>query len=219
MRLASTFYIQGWSLGFCRSIKTWPGGKTKSTWQTLTPCPYLSSCPCPCQLVKVAFMACCCFLYESDRVWERNADQTMWGERKPKGGNLKTTPPSEIFTTTAQGEREKERADRKERTEEESGRRGSETVRGAKGKSKDAAKAGKNQWCLYLLTIRCRSSWIIEQMDWGLLNIHTKALGHQCCCVCVCVCVQHLVHTALHTPLILWCSKYLYMQTCTHTFF
>lgn len=29
------------------------------------------------------------------------------GERKPKGGNLKTTPPSEIFKTAAQGKRER----------------------------------------------------------------------------------------------------------------
>lgn len=93
-----------------------PSGPPKNTRPTLTPRPCPSSCPCPCQLVKVAFMACRCFLYESDRVWERNADQTMWGERKPKGGNLKTTPPSEIFTTAAQGERERKKRRRKKKT-------------------------------------------------------------------------------------------------------
>lgn len=138
--------MRGWSWDFrqeCDIPDLSANRPKKNTKQASTPCPCPSSCPCPCQLVKVAFMACRCFLYESDRVWERNADQTMWGERKPKGGNLKTTPPSEIFTTAAQGERERERERRKEREEakqekkRETDRRGKwrrarETVRGAK---------------------------------------------------------------------------------------
>ncbi len=164
-------------------------------------------------------MACRCFLYESDRVWERNADQTMWGERKPKGGNLKTTPPSEIFTTAAQEEQERKKERRKKRqTEEEGERQASTTVRGAK----DAAKAGEKQRCLYLLTILCPSSWIIEQMDWGLLNIHTKALGHQCCFVCVCVSSvwYTLLYIFAHTgsdALNILTSKHTHTHTHTHT--
>lgn len=106
------FLIQVWNVRPCSQLK--------SLRQASSLCPCPSSCPCPCQLVKVAFMACRCFLYESDRVWERNADQTMWGERKPKGGNLKTTPPSEIFTTASttgesEGERERERTEESRR--------------------------------------------------------------------------------------------------------
>lgn len=132
---------------------------------------HLATAPLPCQLVKVAFMACHCFLYDSDYVWERSADQTMWGQRKPKGGNLKTTPPSEIFTTTAQGvqERKNERRGGNRRKEEESEGKANESCK----RSKDMVKAGEEQWCLYLLTILCPFSWIIEEMDWGLLNIHT----------------------------------------------
>lgn len=78
----------------------------KTTRWAMGPCPCPSSCLCPCQLVKVDFMACRCFLYDSDSVCKKSADPTMWGQRKPKGGNLKTTPPSEIFKTAARGEKE-----------------------------------------------------------------------------------------------------------------
>lgn len=143
----------------------------KTTRRAMSPCP--SSCLCPCQLVKVDFMACRCFLYDSDRVCEKSADLTMWGQRKPKGDNLKTTPQSEIFKTAARGERTR-------RGEESEGR-----VNKRCRRSEDVVKAGEKQRCLYLLTIPCPSSWIMEQMDWSLLNIHSEALGHQCSVACV----------------------------------
>lgn len=161
--------MQGWSsVSFCflsgKIIPDLVTNPKKILAGPLASCPCPSSCPCPCQLVKVAFMACRCFLYESDRVWERNADQTIWGERKPKGGNLKTTLPSEIFTTTAQGEWKRGQKTDRRMAKLKNRRR---HCRGAKESRKDVAKAGAKQWCLYLLTILCPSSWIIEQMDWG----------------------------------------------------
>ena len=200
--------------GILKFFSCWPCGQPKNTRQALTPRHGPSPCVRPCQLVKVAFMACHCFLYDSDYVWERSADETMWGQRKPKGGNLKTTPPSEIFTTTAQGvqERKSEWRGGNQRKEEESEGKVNESCK--RSKRRGESRRGT------VVFIFTNDSVSILMNNWtdGLRLVKYSHLSLNISAV-LRVCVSSVWNTLLYivTHTTFWCSKYSHKQTCKHT--